>query len=405
VRVLFDGADLTGPRTGVFWSTYHLLLHLAQLFANKPKGGSLQVLCYRRPYEIQPFPRELFDRLNLLQLEPVSFRLLPAPHRGRVGLPLAGVHYLVNMLAWAAVKGLGRLPARVPDGVDIYHCSDGLLIKGGRAKKVVTVHDLVPFLFPHFQTLDNRWYHKRKLRYVLHGADHIVAVSENTKRDLVRLFDVEPERVTVVHNGCDPIFRPCSQRVEMDAVRKSYGVEGRYLLSVSTLEPRKNLQRLLDCFLLLKKKPSYRDLNLVLVGASGWKSRRLEANLGELRGKGLVFLQQVPRKVLPHLFSEAEVFVYPSLYEGFGLPVLEAMACGCPVVASRSSAIPEVVGDAGLLFDPMSVEEMAGNIQMFLDDPGLRQKMARQGLDRAQLFSWEGAARKVIDLYRSLLEQ
>jgi alpha-1,3-rhamnosyl/mannosyltransferase len=207
--------------------------------------------------------------------------------------------------------------------------------------------------------LDNRWYHKRKLRYVLHGANHIIAVSENTKRDLVRLFDVEPERVTVIHNGCDPIFRPCPQRVEMDAVRKSYGVEGRYLLSVSTLEPRKNLQRLLDCFLLLKEKPSNRDLILVLVGASGWKSRRLEANLEELRGKGLVFLQQVPRKVLPYLFFGAEVFVYPSLYEGFGLPVLEAMACGCPVVASRSSAIPEVIGDAGLLFDPMNVEEMA----------------------------------------------
>ena len=191
----------------------------------------------------------------------------------------------------------------------------------------------------------------------------------------------------------------------MDAVRKSYGVEGRYLLSVSTLEPRKNLQRLLDCFLLLKEKPSYRDLTLVLVGASGWKSKRLEANLGELRGKGLVFLQQVPRKVLPYLFSGAEVFVYPSLYEGFGLPVLEAMACGCPVVASRSSAIPEVVGDAGLLFDPMSVEEIAGKIRMVLDDLGLRQKMARQGLDRAQLFSWEGAARKVIGLYQSLLEQ
>jgi glycosyltransferase involved in cell wall biosynthesis len=191
----------------------------------------------------------------------------------------------------------------------------------------------------------------------------------------------------------------------MDAVRKSYGVEGRYLLSVSTLEPRKNLQRLLDCFLLLKEKPSNRDLILVLVGASGWKSKRLEANLEELKGKGLVFLQQVPRKVLPYLFSGAEVFIYPSLYEGFGLPVLEAMACGCPVVASRSSAIPEVVGDAGLLFDPMNVEEMAGNIQMVLDDLGLRQKMARQGLDRAQLFSWEGAARKVMGLYRSLLEQ
>ncbi len=405
MRVLFDGADLTGPRTGVFWSTYNLVLHLAREMAGEPGGGSLQVLHYRRPCEVEPLPAEFSDLLDLLALEPVSFRFLPSPSRGKAGLPLAGLHYLINTLAWPAVKGLGRLPARLPDELDIYHCSDGLLVKGGRAIKLVTVHDLVSFIFPHFQTLDNRLYHKRKLSYVRHRANHVIAVSENTKRDLLELFKLAPERVSVIYNGCDPIFKPCPAGIEMDAVRKRLQIQGPYLLCVSTLEPRKNLKRLIDCFTQLKQRPAYQDLSLVLVGAKGWKSEELVAKIDGLKGTGLIHLQQVSRQFLPYLYSGAEIFLYPSIYEGFGLPVLEAMACGCPVVAGRSSSIPEVLGEAGLMFHPESVEEMVEKVHLVLEDTVFKEKVVRRGLERAQQFSWKRTARQVVGLYRQLLGQ
>lgn len=265
---------------------------------------------------------------------------------------------------------------------------------------VITVHDLSFVYYPqNFRTL-NRIYLRIFAQLSVHRARRIVAVSESTKRDLVECYRLSPEKVDVVYNGVDPSFQPLSFE-QVAAFRKEAGLPERFILFVGTLEPRKNVVGLLEAYARLPEgRPP-----LMLVGGKGWLYDEIFARVEGLGLSGEVrFVGYVAAEALPLWYNAADLFVYPSLYEGFGLPALEAMACGTPVVTSTVSSLPEVVGDAGLLVDPSDVEGLAAVVAEVLRSAERREQMRVEGLARAKAFSWEKTALHTADSFiRALL--
>ncbi len=230
-------------------------------------------------------------------------------------------------------------------------------------------------------------------------AKQVIAVSEATRRDIIDLLRVPPSRVTTVHNGVGTQFRPASTE-EKAAFRQEKGLTGRIIIHVGTLEPRKNITTLLNAFSSISNDPDLADVTLVIGGSKGWYYDEIFATakrlgLGSWENGGRVrWLGRVPDAELPLWYNIASVCAYPSLYEGFGLPALEAMACGTPVIASNTSAMPEVVGGAGLLVEAENITEWAESLGKLLRDTGLASQLTKASLQKAATFSWERAARE-----------
>jgi glycosyltransferase involved in cell wall biosynthesis len=232
-------------------------------------------------------------------------------------------------------------------------------------------------------------------------ADRILADSESTRRDVLEVYKVPPEKVFVLYSGVDDQFFPVTDPILTRRTLDHYGLGGLpYILSVGTIQPRKNYDRLVEAVQRLHQP----DLHLVIAGGKGWLDSPLYARVKELGMKERVhFLGYVPDQDLPVLYSSARIFAFPSLYEGFGLPPLEAMACGAPVVCSNRSSLPEVVGDAGVLVDPYDVDEIAKGLQSALEDERLRNTLINKGQLRVQKFSWVSAARQLLTHYAALV--
>jgi glycosyltransferase involved in cell wall biosynthesis len=261
---------------------------------------------------------------------------------------------------------------------------------------VITVHDLSFLLYPQSFRAANRIYLRIFTKLSVHRARRLIAVSESTKRDLVRHYRISPGKVDVVHNGVDADFRPLPP-VQVARFRVEQGLADRFILFVGTLEPRKNVIGLIEAYgRLSAPRPP-----LMLVGGKGWLYDAVFARADALGLSGDVhFVGYVPAEALPYWYNAATLFAYPSLYEGFGLPPLEAMACGTPVVATAASSLPEVVGDAGLLVEPESVAALTGAMERVLADSDLRAEMRAAGLDRASRFSWQKTALGTVRSYR-----
>lgn len=287
--------------------------------------------------------------------------------------------------------------------VDIFHSPNYRIIPVHRAKLVVTVHDLVVLKYPQYQFFTRVKHIGGWLRKLNH-ADAVVAVSENTRRDILELLDVAPEKVHVIYQGYNSaLYRPDFPETEVERILQQHHLRAPYFLYVGTLEPRKNLVRLVKAFDLVRKR-SPGAIQLVLAGQKGWKYEDIFEEIGRLNLHEWVrHLGYVPDEDLPGLIQGARSVVYPSLYEGFGLPPLEAMAMGTPVLTSNTSSLPEVVGEAGLQVDPEDVESMAWAMERIGTDEALRQDLKVKGLQRAQRFTWDQAAQQTVELYHSLL--
>lgn len=267
---------------------------------------------------------------------------------------------------------------------------------------VVTVHDLTTLLHPETHRLKVRLSVLPFLKNTLSRASYIAADSAATADDLRSYWPACGEKIEIIYPGIDAEFRPGAPQ-DIAATREEVSCPDGYILYSGTLEPRKNLGTLLTAWEGLRQtRPGTPPL--VLTGPYGWRSRDLLGRIEGLAGQGLHYLGRVSRARLVSLMQAASIFVYPSLYEGFGLPPAEAMACGIPTIASDRSSLPEVVGDAGLLFDPEDPAALAAAIQRLLDEPNLSTELGNRGWRRSQTFRWERAAELMEQLFRRTLE-
>jgi glycosyltransferase involved in cell wall biosynthesis len=283
-------------------------------------------------------------------------------------------------------------------GLDLLHSPDFIPPRRIRSGSVITVHDLAFLLYPHFLTREAARYYGH-IDQAVRWADHIIADSENTKQDTMEHLGVPEDKITVVYVAADPAYQPVDRDAARAFVQQTYGLDGPYLLFVSTIEPRKNLPTLLHAF--RQSRDCYRvDIKLAVVGSKGWL---WNDSLDHIELLGLEddvrVLGRVPTPDLVQIYNAAEALVHPAFYEGFGLPPLEALLCGTPVVASNVASIPEVVGDAALLVDPNNVDELSVSIWRVLTDSKLRREMITRGFKQAERFSWERTARETRDIY------
>lgn len=266
---------------------------------------------------------------------------------------------------------------------------------------VITIYDLSFIIFPQGFKYLKRLYLTLLTRLSAQKARRIITISESTKRDTMRLLGVPLEKVDVVYCGVDKAFHPLSER-EVASFRQKRGLPERIILFVGTIEPRKNVARLIEAYSRLRNG----QVKLVIGGAKGWLYEEVFARVEELALTGdVLFPGYISPDELPLWYNAAELFVYPSLYEGFGLPPLEAMACGTPVITSKVSSLPEVVGEAGLTVDPMDSEGLAEAMSQVLGDRALRQSMRERGLARTGRFSWAKAAQETVEVYRRALSR
>lgn len=288
--------------------------------------------------------------------------------------------------------------------VDLFHGTMFLVPIFSNVPSIVTIYDLVLEIFPETMHWKNWLPLKTLMKASANKASRIIAISENTKKDIIKYFGVDQEKIMVIYPGVGKEFSP-QKREHDNIILKNYNLSPGYILTVGTLEPRKNLIRLLNAYKMLVVNEDSMP-NLVMVGGRGWLKEDINKTVDSLglREK-IVFTGYVPDSDLPALYRNAGVFVYPSLYEGFGLPPLEAMACGTPVVASNTSSIPEVIGDAGLLVDPYNPAEIARAVAFVLKDNDLSARLERAGLIRSGLFTWDKTAQETIKLYQEVIEE
>lgn len=297
-----------------------------------------------------------------------------------------------------------NLPFRLRrDGVDVYHDTLYLLplLFPRKIPGIVTVYDLSGLVMRKFHNarvlLTSVW-----IPSSLKRARKIIAISEFTKNEILRLFPFAEGKIEVVLCGVSKNFTPASESQIAD-VRRKYHLPERFIMFVGTLEPRKNLENLLKAFSIVHKEIPHK---LLIVGGKGWKYSNIFQKLEELKiAERVVFTGYVPLDDLPAMFSAAEIFVYPSLYEGFGLPILEAMATGCPVITSNVSSMPEVAGDSALFVDPLNVDDIAEKIKILSQNNELKQELSRKGIERAKLFSWEKAAKSMLEIFNKVAKE
>ncbi len=262
---------------------------------------------------------------------------------------------------------------------------------------ILIVADLTHVLYPEFHVGKPRLTGRLLLRRALRRSRRVVAISENTRIDILRYGGgrLAPEKVSVAHIACEDVFRVDPPEDERSRVRALYGLAGEYILFVGTIEPRKNLPVLIRAFAGVAAVKG--KIELVIAGRKGWKwEETFDAARESGEASRIRFLEFVPQENLPSLYHGATAFVYPSVYEGFGIPPLEAMACGVPVITSSTSSLPEVVGEAALLVDPADVGGLRDAMLKMLSEAPLRQRLSREGKDRSALFSWERFARAVL---------
>ena len=331
-------------------------------------------------------------RFSLLQDRRNGQALVNAPNVAVARSLISSHHRMEQLLLPWAVDRLN---------VDVFHSPDFIPPLRAKTPSVITIHDLAFLIYPHFLTKESARYYGQIDRAARH-ADQIIAVSESTKQDLIKMLGTPEDKITVIYEAADPMFQPEDRAAALRHVQELYDLPSEFVLFVSTIEPRKNVAGLLRAYRRLRDDYKLTPA-LVLAGAPGWLSDDVHELVKKLGlGKQCYFLGRVSSHDLLQLYNAAQCLVQPAFYEGFGRTPLEAMACGTPVIVSNVSSLPEVVGDAALLFDPQEDEELTVAMWRVLTDKSLQEELRAKGFQRAAAFSWERAAEQTMAVYRKV---
>ena len=371
MHIAFDGTTLRPGRTGVGYYTEHLLRHTASQCGD--------------------------DRLTVISNTPVDLQ-----SDGERPFSLHVDPSRLPRLVWMQTRAPRVL--RELD-VDIAHFTNGMMPALCPAAAVVTLHDVSLTRYPQYHPLRRVLLNRPLMRLAARRADAVITVSHASKDDIVRVYSVDPARVHVVHEAAAPAFRVIRDHERLEQVRARYSLGARLILYVGTIEPRKNLRLLLEAF---SRRYRSHDLphQLVIAGPYGWLSADLAPLVEQLQLRdGIRFTGYVPFEDLPVLYNLAELFVFPSVYEGFGLPVVEAMACGTPVVTGPVPALLEVSGGAGEHLPEMTSDALGDALVRLTRDRARREAMTESGLRRAAMFSWQRTAAETLAVYRRVLKQ
>ena len=356
MRVLIDATSLLVRSAGVKNYTYHWIQHLREHSRNEqilafPFLSSLGTLAHDRSMLTPP---QTYARLALL--------------------------YFVNMPRNPALDWIAK--------ADVFHISNLLRNTPRKMKITATLHDLTSRLMPELHAAGNLQADRNFAERMLKRVDRLIAVSENTRQDAIRILKLDPEKIEVIHSGVPEVFFGARARP----------AERPYALFVGAIEPRKNLDTLLDAWQSTRLRD---DFDLLIAGPVGWSAEKTMARL-RAGVPGVRYLGYVSEHELPGLTAGATVFVYPSLYEGFGFPVAQAMAAGVPVITSNTSCLPEIAGEGALFVDPRSPADIAAALQQALTSPSLREQLSRAGVARAQRYRWDECAKKSLEFFRRL---
>lgn len=367
MHIAFDGTTLRPGRTGVGYYTEHLLRAAAEQCGD--------------------------DQLTVVSNRPIE-----------TATPLPGhVHQFVSggrlpRFVWMQTLA-PRLVRRLR--ADVVHFTNGMVPAATSVPTVVTIHDMSLTLMPRFHPTRRVLLNRPFVNLAARRADAIITVSAAAKRDIVQVYGIDPSRVHVVHEAAAPEFRVMHDTEALRRVRERYGLADRFILYVGSIEPRKNLPMLIEAF---ARRRVAGDLphQLACVGPYGWLSEGIESLIDRLHVRDAIrFTGYVPYEDLPAIYNLAELFAFPSVYEGFGLPVVEAMACGTPVLTGRVAALSEVAGGAAEEVADLTVDSLGDAMAALANDRARREQLSRRGLQRAQAFSWARAAAETLDVYRA----
>lgn len=286
---------------------------------------------------------------------------------------------------------------------NVYHATNYVLPYYFNSLNILTVHDLIALDFPALCKQKSAIYFNLLLARSIKKARHIIVPSITVKNDILARFNIDPDKINVIYHGINQNFRKINDKKILDNIKLKYALPEKYILFVGNIEPKKNLQRLINAFYLLRKTSELKH-KLIIVGKKGWKYRPVFKTINDLKIKNeIIFTGYIPEKDLPSVYSLADLFVFPSLYEGFGIPPLEAMACEVPVIVSNRGALPEITGGNCPQINPYSVHDLKEAILRLLTDKELREKNVKQGKKWANNFNWEKAANETLKVYEKTL--
>jgi glycosyltransferase involved in cell wall biosynthesis len=369
MRIAIDATAIPSQRVGAGNYIFNLTRSLAELLPPD------ELVVFARSEDIRPIS---------------NIQLINTPHSSRI-----------RRILWEQFS----LCAQLRDlSIDVLHSPHYTMPLRSECASVVTFHDMTFFMYPEMYQFYRKFFFRTMIRRSAQRAQAIIAVSESTRRDILRLLKTDPAKVFTVHLGVAPHFRPLDDPAALEELWRSYHLPKRFILYVGELEPRKNVPALVQAFKSLVDQSLPHAL--VIVGPKGGMYDRLLRTIASLGlTDRIIFTGYVPEDELPLFYNAAELFAFPSIYEGFGLPVLEAMACGAPVVTSNVSSLPEIVGDAGILVDPRNVSALADAMLRVLKGGDLRRDLSRRGRERAALFSWRRTAQETLTVYSSALRR
>mgnify|MGYP001593684156 CR=1 FL=1 len=290
-------------------------------------------------------------------------------------------------------------------GVDFLHLSDIFYLPTRNIPTLATIYDLTPSLFPHYHYARNIKFHDRRNKFIAKHSKLVITLSQNSKKDINSVIGIPPGKIRVVPGAISDKYRPIENRTIIKKVLKKYHLkDGQYFLFIGTIEPRKNIEGLLEAYGKIRSQLKS-PFKVVLVGEKAWGWKNIQKSIHRLNlKKDTLVTGYIPDNDLVPIINGAKAFIYPSFYEGFGLPVLETMACGIPVIGSNTSSLPEVIGDGGLMVNPKDYTKLASYMLRITRDVKLHAELSRKALERAKLFSWKKSAQMTLQVYNEMEE-